>query len=188
MTAGPGGRRAVSAVSRRGARVEAVSSTSTSRHTASQGDNPEWLAAWTTALDELELDVAQAESLLSAPPASSPAAEPSAPVGAPARPIPGRDARFIPSARQAAPAVPTADSVALSSAEPGGTRGWEPPSLSGPLPEELRARAAALLERQLAVAESLTKSMVGNRQQSGFLDKMDRGSNEPRSAYVDRAC
>ena len=38
------------------------------------------------------------------------------------------------------------------------------------------------------MAESLTKSMLGNRQQSGFLDRMDRGGSEPRSAYVDRAC
>lgn len=184
MTAGAGGRRAVSSV-RRTTRVEAAAATNRNRSSTSEGQQTDWLAAWSSALDDLELDVEQAESLLSA--AAPPVAAGTA-VAAPApMSVPTRDSRFVPSARQPAAAVtPAADRLAMASV--GGDAGsWEPPSLDGPLPEQLQARAAALLERQLAVAESLTKSMLGNRQQSGFLDRIDRGS-EPRSAYVDRAC
>lgn len=199
MTAGYGARGPVSGAGRHSARVESVSASPTARGSRRDAEErkAEWLTAWASALDDLEMNVAQAESLLTpvgdAPEPTAPAALP-VPRAATAPAATGyRDARFgapSPAGSPNGSADGTAGWVALATA--GGTGApsgdWEPPQLPGPLPEELRERAAALLDRQLAAAEALTKAMLGNRQHSGLLERLERGNDEPRSAYVDRAC
>lgn len=64
--------------------------------------------------------------------------------------------------------------------------GWQPPSELGPLPQDLHDRAAALLDRQLAVAEALVRAMLGNRQ---HVELVDRFGAHPSAgpAYLDRS-
>jgi hypothetical protein len=107
--------------------------------TAVGGD---WSAAWSEALDALELDVEEAEALLRA------------------------------NAVTELPA-PTP---------------WARPQM-GPLPDALRPRAAALLDRQLAVADAITRTIVGNHQQQALLGRIESGDDGGgRPAYVDRSC
>ena len=104
-----------------------------------------WRAAWTTALDELELDATRAETLMA-------------------------DHTLDPAA-------------ALAEA----TSPWSPPDV-GPLPSDLRERAAAVLERHLAVAAELTRAVVSARRHSALADRLDGGTAPSRAFYVDRAC
>jgi hypothetical protein len=53
--------------------------------------------------------------------------------------------------------------------------GWTPPALDGPPPGDLRARAEAILARQLRVAEDLARAMGSNRRQARIADRMDSG-------------
>ena len=62
---------------------------------------------------------------------------------------------------------------------------WEPAPGLGPLPEDLRARAGLLLDRQLAVAEALVKAMLGNRQHAELVERFV-AHDEAGPAYLDR--
>lgn len=62
---------------------------------------------------------------------------------------------------------------------------WRPREL-GPLPGDLRERAADLLARQLAAAEALARAMVGTRRHVELLDRIEDGDDGGRPAYVDR--
>lgn len=64
---------------------------------------------------------------------------------------------------------------------------WQPPSGLGPLPEQLRERAAAVLRRQAAAAEQLARTIGTNRQQAAFAARLETGRAARRPAYVDRA-
>ncbi len=106
--------------------------------TAAGGD---WSAAWSEALDALELDVEEAEALLR----SNAVGELSTPAA------------------------------------------WSRPQL-GPLPEALRPRAAALLQRQLDAADAMSRAILGNRRQQALLGRIESGDDGGRPAYVDRSC
>ena len=64
---------------------------------------------------------------------------------------------------------------------------WVPPSVLGPLPVELRERAARLLQHQLAVAERLVERILQSRQQHDLAARMSYARTRPVAAYVDRA-
>jgi hypothetical protein len=63
---------------------------------------------------------------------------------------------------------------------------WVPPAL-GPLPEELRERAARLLQHQLAVAERLVERITQSQQQRDVAARMSYGPERPRPAYIDQS-
>jgi hypothetical protein len=63
---------------------------------------------------------------------------------------------------------------------------WVPPAL-GPLPEELRERAARLLQTQLAVAERIVERITQSQRQREVAARMSHGATRPVAAYVDRA-
>jgi hypothetical protein len=67
------------------------------------------------------------------------------------------------------------------------TADWVPPSDVGPLPEELRERAARLLQHQLAVAEELVEQIVQSRKQRDVAARMSYGPARPVASFVDRA-
>jgi hypothetical protein len=64
---------------------------------------------------------------------------------------------------------------------------WVPPSGLGPLPEELRERAARLLQHQLAVAEELVERIIQSRRQRDVAARMSYGPARPEASSVDRA-
>jgi hypothetical protein len=64
---------------------------------------------------------------------------------------------------------------------------WVPPSSLGPLPEELRERAARLLQHQLAVAERLVERITQSQKQRDVAARMSYGPARPVPAYVDEA-
>lgn len=64
---------------------------------------------------------------------------------------------------------------------------WVPPSALGPLPEELRERAALLLQHQLAVAERLVERITQSQRQRDVAARMSYGPNRPVPAYFDQA-
>ena len=64
---------------------------------------------------------------------------------------------------------------------------WVPPSSLGPLPEELRERAARLLQHQLAVAERLIERITQSQKQRDVAARMSYGPTRPVPAYVDEA-
>jgi hypothetical protein len=64
---------------------------------------------------------------------------------------------------------------------------WVPPSALGPLPEELRERAARLLQHQLAVAERLVERITQSQKQRDLAARMSHGPSRPVPAYIDRA-
>ena len=66
-----------------------------------------------------------------------------------------------------------------------GQRPWQPPDL-GPLPDTLHARAVALLDRQLAAAEALTRAMLGARRHTELLGRLSGAEGDRRPVYVDR--
>jgi hypothetical protein len=103
----------------------------------------DWLSAWSAALDELEMDVEAAESLLADDHMM--------------RDTPVRDP-------------------------------WAPPAGLGPLPLELRPRADAILARQIATAESITRALATNRRQAAVTARIETGGQSAaRPAYIDCA-
>lgn len=64
---------------------------------------------------------------------------------------------------------------------------WVPPSVLGPLPEELRERAALLLQHQLAVAERLVERITQSQRQRDVAARMSYGPSRPVPAYIDQA-
>ena len=64
---------------------------------------------------------------------------------------------------------------------------WIPPSALGPVPEDLRERAARLLQHQLAVAEELVERIIQSRRQRDVAARMSYGPPRPVASYIDRA-
>jgi hypothetical protein len=64
---------------------------------------------------------------------------------------------------------------------------WVPPASLGPIPEDLRDRAARLLQHQLAVAERLVERITQSQKQRDVAARMSYAPARPVSAYVDRA-
>jgi hypothetical protein len=77
-----------------------------------------------------------------------------------------------------------AEEIAAWGAE---TSGWVPPSSLGPLPEDLRERAARLLQHQLAVAEDLVERITQSQRQRDVAARMSYGPSRPVASYIDRA-
>jgi hypothetical protein len=65
--------------------------------------------------------------------------------------------------------------------------GWLPPSGLGPLPDDLRERAARLLQHQLAVAEALVERITQSQRQRDVAARMSYGPARPVASYIDRA-
>jgi hypothetical protein len=63
---------------------------------------------------------------------------------------------------------------------------WTPPNMLGPLPVDLRERAARLLQHQLAVAEELVERITQSQRQRDVAARMAYRPR-PVAAYVDRA-
>lgn len=63
---------------------------------------------------------------------------------------------------------------------------WVPPAGLGPLPDDLRERAARLLQHQLAVAESLVEGILQSRRQRDLAARMSQTPSRPVSAFIDR--
>lgn len=64
---------------------------------------------------------------------------------------------------------------------------WVPPSSLGPLPDELRERAARLLQHQLAVAERLVERVTQSQRQRDVAARMSQGPSRPVAAFIDQA-
>ncbi|WP_138760340.1 hypothetical protein [Modestobacter altitudinis] len=67
------------------------------------------------------------------------------------------------------------------------TTDWIPPSNLGPLPDDLRERAAQLLQHQLAVAEQLVERITQSQKQRDVAARMSYAPTRPVALYVDRA-
>jgi hypothetical protein len=84
------------------------------------------------------------------------------------------------------------DSMARGRAEEIATWGrrsedWVPPSNLGPLPDDLRERAARLLQHQLAVAEALIERITQSQRQRDVAARMSYTPARPVAAFFDRA-
>ena len=64
---------------------------------------------------------------------------------------------------------------------------WVPPSNLGPLPDDLRERAARLLQHQLAVAEALVERITQSQKQRAVAARMSYAPTRPVAAFIDRA-
>ncbi|MGY2082618.1 hypothetical protein [Blastococcus sp. SYSU DS0539] len=64
---------------------------------------------------------------------------------------------------------------------------WVPPSPVGPLPDQLRERAAHLLQHQLAVAEALVERIMQSQRQRDLAARMSYAPSRPVASFVDRA-
>jgi hypothetical protein len=64
---------------------------------------------------------------------------------------------------------------------------WIPPSSLGQLPEDLRERAARLLQHQLAVAEALIERITQSQKQRDVAARMSYGPPRPVASFIDRA-
>jgi hypothetical protein len=64
---------------------------------------------------------------------------------------------------------------------------WVPPAALGPLPDDLRERAARLLQHQLAVAEALIERITQSQRQRDVAARMSYGPARPVASYIDRA-
>jgi hypothetical protein len=64
---------------------------------------------------------------------------------------------------------------------------WVPPSSLGPLPDDLRERAAQLLQHQLAVAEQLVERITQSQKQRDVAARMSYAPTRPIALYIDRA-
>ena len=64
---------------------------------------------------------------------------------------------------------------------------WIPPSTLGPIPSDLRERAARLLQHQLAVAEALVERITQSQRQRDVAARMSYGPARPVASYIDRA-
>ena len=63
---------------------------------------------------------------------------------------------------------------------------WTPPNMLGPLPVDLRERAARLLQHQLSVAEELVERITQSQRQRDVAARMAYRPR-PVAAFVDRA-
>ena len=63
---------------------------------------------------------------------------------------------------------------------------WIPPSNLGPLPDDLRERAARLLQHQLAVAEALIERITQSQKQRDVAARMSYAPARPVASYIDR--
>jgi hypothetical protein len=63
---------------------------------------------------------------------------------------------------------------------------WIPPSSLGPVPEDLRERAARLLQHQLAVAEALVERITQSQRQRDLAARMSYGPARPVASYIDQ--
>ena len=66
------------------------------------------------------------------------------------------------------------------------TSGWVPPTGLGPLPPQMRERAARLLQSQLEAAERIVAQITSSRRQRDLAARMSYATR-PVPAYVDRA-
>ena len=64
---------------------------------------------------------------------------------------------------------------------------WVPPSGLGPFPDDLRERAARLLQHQLAVAEALVERITQSQKQRDVAARMSYAPTRPVASYIDRA-
>jgi hypothetical protein len=64
---------------------------------------------------------------------------------------------------------------------------WIPPSTLGPLPDDLRERAARLLQHQLAVAERLVERITQSQRQRDVAARMSYAPTRPVAAFIDKA-
>jgi hypothetical protein len=64
---------------------------------------------------------------------------------------------------------------------------WVPPSSLGPLPSDLRERAARLLQHQLAVAEALVERITQSQRQRTVAARMSYSPDRPVAAFIDQA-
>ena len=63
---------------------------------------------------------------------------------------------------------------------------WVPPSHLDPLPDDLRERAAHLLQHQLAVAEALVERITQSQRQRELAARMSYAPSRPVASFVDR--
>jgi hypothetical protein len=63
---------------------------------------------------------------------------------------------------------------------------WIPPSALGPLPDDLRERAARLLQHQLAVAEELIERITQSQKQRDVAARMSYAPTRPAANFIDR--
>jgi hypothetical protein len=64
---------------------------------------------------------------------------------------------------------------------------WVPPSSLGPIPPDLRERAARLLQHQLAVAEALVERITQSQKQRDVAARMSYGPARPVASFIDQA-
>jgi hypothetical protein len=64
---------------------------------------------------------------------------------------------------------------------------WIPPSAIGPIPYDLRERAARLLQHQLAVAEALVERITQSQRQRDVAARMSYGPDRPVASFIDQA-
>jgi hypothetical protein len=67
------------------------------------------------------------------------------------------------------------------------TEDWVPPSALGPIPEDLRERAARLLQHQLAVAEELVERITQSQRQRDVAARMSYAPERPVASFIDEA-
>ena len=67
------------------------------------------------------------------------------------------------------------------------TEDWVPPSHLGPIPEDLRERAARLLQHQLAVAEELVERITQSQRQRDVAARMSYGPGRPVASFIDES-
>ncbi len=63
---------------------------------------------------------------------------------------------------------------------------WVPPTGLGPVPSDLRERAARLLQHQLAVAETLVERITQSQRQRDVAARMSYGDERPTASFIDR--
>ena len=64
---------------------------------------------------------------------------------------------------------------------------WRPPAGLRPLPLDLRPRADAILSRQIAVGEAISRALATNRRQAALVGRIEGGPDTKRPAYIDCA-
>jgi hypothetical protein len=66
------------------------------------------------------------------------------------------------------------------------TGDWVAPTGLGTIPEDLRERAARLLQHQLAVAEALIERITQSQRQRDLAARMSHGPGRPVPTFIDR--
>ena len=64
---------------------------------------------------------------------------------------------------------------------------WVPPTGLGPLPDDLRERAAQLLQHQLAVAERIVERIIQSQRQRDVAARMSYAPRRPVATFFDQA-